>query len=269
MIELHCHTTCSDGTLTPSELVASAAAAGITALAITDHDTLSGWPEAHEACLRHGLELIPGLELSTVHNGSSLHILGFYPDPVQLAPFLEERHAARVRRAGRIVARLAELGYPIAMPSVPTPGRFHIAGALKQAGYVNDEQDAFRRWLGEGKPAYVPYEHLSAEEGIRHLRECGAVTVWAHPLLFRGGSVEEVLPVLAASGLQGIEVYHSEHTPRQSARLAELARQWGLVVTGGSDFHGDNKSGVSLNMLQLPLTLLEPIKRLAGMPAAV
>ncbi|AGY57450.1 PHP domain-containing protein [Gloeobacter kilaueensis] len=269
MIELHCHTTCSDGTLTPGELVAAAAGAGIQALAITDHDTLTGWDEARLACAQYGLELVPGVELSTLHNGCSLHVLGFYPDQAKLTPFLEERHAARVRRARSTVERLADLGYPIEMPRASTPGRFHIARALKEAGYIKDEQQAFQRWIGEGKPAYVPYEHLSAAEGIERLRECGAVTVWAHPMLFRGGNVEAVLPVLVAAGLQGLEVYHCEHTPRQSARLEVLCREWSLIATGGSDFHGDNKDGVSLNMLRLPLSLLEPLKRLANLPTAI
>ncbi len=264
MLELHCHTTCSDGTLTPTELVEAAAQAGVCALAVTDHDTLSGWAEARTACERYGLEMIPGLELSTVHRGSSLHVLGFYPDPELLEPFLIERHAARVRRAQGIVERLVEMGYPVTLPPVKTPGRFHIAAALKEAGHVESEAEAFRLWLNEGQPAYLPYEPLSAAEGIRHLRECGAVTVWAHPILFRGGNVESVLPELVESGLQGLEVFHSEHTPRQSARLQKLAKQYGLVMTGGSDFHGDNKDHVNLNMLKLSIHLLEPLKRLAG-----
>ncbi|MBC7880527.1 MAG: PHP domain-containing protein [Anaerolineae bacterium] len=260
MIELHCHTTMSDGTLTPTELVVAARNAGVQAIAITDHDTLSGWTEAQTACDVHGLELIPGLELSTTHEGHSLHVLGFYPRAEELAPFLVERHRARIDRAEKIVAKLAALGFPIDMPQVKTPGRFHIAHALREAGYIKDEQDAFRRWLSDSGPAFVPYGDLSAAEGIRVLRECGAVPVWAHPLLFRGGSVESVLPILVAAGLQGIEVYHSEHTPRQSARLLKLAQRYDLVPTGGSDFHGTNKDGVTLNMLHLPLSLLPPLK---------
>lgn len=264
MLELHCHTTCSDGTLTPSELVRAAARAGIRALALTDHDTIAGWDEARDACTQYGLELVPGLELSTSHNGFSLHILGFYPDPKRIEAFLVERHAARVRRARQIVERLGELGYPIAMPDVPTPGRPHIAKALCVAGYVRHEQEAFERWLGEGCPAYVPYERLSSEDGIRALRASGAVPVWAHPMLFRGGNVEQVLSVLAKAGLQGVEVYHCEHSPRQSARLLKMIEPHGLIATGGSDFHGTNKDGVELNMLRLPLTLLEPLKHLAN-----
>lgn len=269
MIELHCHTTCSDGTLTPTELAAAAAVAGVRALAITDHDTLSGWREAEIACKALGIEMIPGLELSTTHRGASLHVLGFYPDAEKLGPFLDECHRERIHRAEQMVEKLAALGYPIPMPAAPTPGRFHIAAALRAAGYIRNEQEAFRRWLSEGGPAFVPYGKLSAEEGIRTLRECGGVPVWAHPLLFRAGSVEEVLPVLVEAGLQGIEVWHSEHTPRQSARLLKLAEHYGLVATGGSDFHGTNKDGVSLNMLHLPLSLLSPLKRLAGAPVTV
>lgn len=269
MLELHCHTTHSDGTLTPEQLVNAAIAAGVTVLAITDHDTLSGWEPAQAAAAGR-LEIVPGLELSTVHRDRSLHVLGFYPDRTKLQAPLQERLAGRKRRAQRMVEKLAELGYPIELPPSRgdmAPGRPHIAAALVRAGHVQSSHEAFDRFLADHKPAYVEYEKFSAVEGIQLLRQCDAVPVWAHPYLFRGGDVEQVLPELVAAGLIGVEVYHPSHSPSQTRRLEELAEQYGLLKTGGSDYHGptdgkdDRHSG--LNQLQLPKSLLPPIQQAA------
>ncbi len=263
MLELHCHTTYSDGTLTPAELVEAAVRAQVRALAITDHDTLSGWPEAFDAALAYNLEIIPGVELSTVHNGRSLHILGFYPNKNKLIHPLTERLEGRKRRAHKIVAKLAELGYPVELPSMGAgfaPARPHIAMALVRAGYVKSTKEAFERWLGDDKPAYVEYEKFSAREGIELLRHCEAVSVWAHPYLFRGGEVEIVLKELVEGGLMGVEVYHPNHTHKQIKHLESLAAEYNLLKTGGSDFHSPNSAN-RLNKLHLPLDLLEPIKQ--------
>ncbi|MBD3882085.1 PHP domain-containing protein [Phormidium tenue FACHB-886] len=270
MLELHCHTTCSDGTLTPTQLVEAAIAAGVRVLAITDHDTMFGWDEAFTAAQRRAVEIVPGLELSTVHNERSMHILGFYPDRSKLAQPLQERLAGRQRRAQRMIEKLADLGYPIVLPqrAAMAPGRPHIAAALIKAGYIHSQQEAFERFIGEGKPAYVEYEKFSAIEGIQLLRSCGAVPVWAHPYLFRGGTVETVLPNLVAAGLMGIEVYHPSHSPSDCRTLEALCRQYSLLMTGGSDFHGsklgekdDRHTG--LNQLQLSDELLAPLQRAA------
>lgn len=268
MLDLHSHTTYSDGTLSPTALVKNALASGVRALAITDHDTLSGCPEAIEAAKGTDLEIVPGVELSTVYNGRSLHILGYYPNAEKLTPPLKERVEGRHRRAKAMVDKLAELGYPIDLPQLDagiTPGRPHIAQALVKAGYVKSAQQAFERWLRDDGPAYVPYEKFSAIEGIELLRRCGAVPVWAHPCLFRGGTVEEVLPELVKAGLMGIEVDHPSHSVKQRLKLAQLAREWNLLRTGGSDYHGpsqelDGTPVNSLNELHLPLTLLQPLK---------
>lgn len=269
MLELHCHTTCSDGTLTPEALVEAAIAAGVKALAITDHDTLAGWERAIAAA-GDQLEIVPGLELSTVHRERSLHILGYYPDRAKLEPPLRERIAGRKRRAQAMADKLAALGYPIELPEMPgdmAPGRPHIAQALVKAGYIQHSQEAFTRWLGDGGPAYVQYDKFPATDGIRLLLDCGAVPVWAHPYLFRGGTVESVLPELVAAGLMGVEVYHPNHSPSDERKLEELCDRYGLLMTGGSDYHGPseekNKQGVSLNELQVPLSLLPPLKAAA------
>ncbi|MBD2103023.1 PHP domain-containing protein [Leptolyngbya sp. FACHB-261] len=272
MLELHCHTTCSDGTLTPSELVQAAVGAGVRALAITDHDTLAGWDEALATAQAYDLEIVPGLELSTVHRGRSLHILGFYPNRDLLQDPLAERLAGRKRRAQEIARKLAELGYPIQLPTMGpgmAPGRPHIASALVQAGHVQSSREAFDRWLGEDKPAYVHYEKFGSDQGIALLRSCGAVPVWAHPYLFRGGDVEAVLPELVAVGLMGVEVYHPHHSPSESHKLERLCAQYGLLMTGGSDYHGPSQNRKDtdrsqLNMLKVPLTLLEPVRQAAA-----
>lgn len=278
MLDLHCHTTCSDGTLTPTELVRAAVRAGVSALAITDHDTLSGWNEAideAQCCANasakpYNLEIVPGVELSTVHNDRSLHILGFYPDADKLSVPLAERLEGRKRRARQIVVNLEALGYPISLPELGegmAPGRPHIATALVKAGHVKSSREAFDRFLGDDQPAYVHYEKFSIAEGITLLRNCGAVPVWAHPYLFRGGEVEDVLEELVDAGLIGVEVYHPSHTSKERKNLEHLCDRYGLLRTGGSDYHGPSTDGspnsTSLNMMHLPLSLLDPIKQAA------
>jgi hypothetical protein len=270
MLELHCHTTCSDGTLTPEALVALAKQRGVKALAITDHDTLAGWDRAIAAA-GADLEIVPGLELSTVHHDRSLHILGFYPDRAVLEGPLQGRIAGRHRRAQAMVEKLAELGYPIAWPDLPddvAPGRPHIAAALVAAGHVKTPQAAFDQWLGDRGPAYVPYEPLSMQDGIQLLLNCGAVPVWAHPYLFRGGTVAKILPELVAAGLMGVEVYHPHHSPSDIRHLEDYCNHYGLLMTGGSDYHGPaqgpSKGYVNLNGLGLSLDLLPPLKQAAA-----
>ncbi|MBD1912383.1 MULTISPECIES: PHP domain-containing protein [unclassified Leptolyngbya] len=270
MLELHCHTTFSDGTLTPTELVKEAIASGVKALAITDHDTLSGWPEAYEAASDHDLEIVPGLELSTVWGNRSLHILGFYPDPEKLEGPLGDRLNGRKRRAQAMIDKLAQLGYPVTLPEMGegmAPGRPHVAKALVGAGHVKSYEEAFDRFLADGKAAYVQYEKFSAIDGVKLLRECGAVPVWAHPYLFRGGDVAQVLGDLMDAGLMGLEVYHPTHSPGQSAVLKDWCNQYGLVKTGGSDYHGPNTGSnhaPHLNSFHLPLQLLDDLKEAAA-----
>jgi 3',5'-nucleoside bisphosphate phosphatase len=268
MLELHCHTTYSDGTLTPLQLVKAAKQAGVKALAITDHDTLAGWDEAIAAA-GNDLEIVPGVELSTVHNGRSLHILGFYPRRADLQGPLQERQAGRRRRGERMLEKLTELGYPLELPRFSdgaVPGRPHVANALVRAGHVKSSEEAFRRFLREGGPAYVEYEKFSTVDGIQLLRDCGAVAVWAHPYLFKGGTVETVLPDLVAAGLMGLEVLHPNHSPSQIRKLEEYCADLNLLKTGGSDYHGpqpDAKGNHAsqLNTLGVPLAWLESVKQ--------
>ncbi len=266
MLDLHCHTTFSDGTLTPTELVNAARQAGITALAITDHDTMGGWDEARLAA-GDDLEIVPGVELSTLCRGRSLHILGFYPNRDRLSGSLDERRAGRKRRAEKMAQKLAQLGYPIELPDLGPgrcPGRPHLAAAMVAAGYVGSVKEGFDRFLGEGKPAYENYEPFDVLEGIRLLRDCGAVVVWAHAYLFKGGDVAELLPEMVAAGLQGLEVYHPNHSPSDRRKLMELADKYDLLITGGSDYHGPQMASRGLNSQRVSLDLLVEVKEAVG-----
>ena len=268
MIELHTHTTYSDGILTPQQLVERAANAGVKALAITDHDTLNGWDEATRAAKPYKIEIVPGVELSTVHNGRSLHILGYYPQRELIEAPLNERLAGRKRRARQMVENLAQMGYPLEleMDGNMALGRPHIAGAMVRAGYVESSQEAFERFIGEDRPAYVHYEKFSIQEGISLIRDCGGIPVWAHPYLFRGGRVEEVLPELIAAGLMGIEVYHPHHGNNKINRLKQLCQEYDLLMTGGTDYHGydlehPENERWQLNQLNVPMSLLKSLKK--------
>lgn len=261
MIDLHAHTTCSDGSLSPTELVELGSQEGLSALAISDHDTLAGWQEAQEAGDRLGVEIVPALELSTVWRGRSLHLLGFYPVPEKLADPLEEQRQGRIQRARAMVEKLAQLGCEIPFPETKTlPCRPHLAQELVKAGYVRNTREAFDRYLGDTGPAYVPYDKFSALEGIQLLRDCQAIPVWAHPHLFRGDTVERTLRELVAAGLQGLEVYHPEQDKSVTKGLVALADKYHLIPTGGSDFHGPNPRGIHLNMLKLDMSILDRLK---------
>ncbi len=269
MLELHCHSQYSDGTLTPTQLVQTAAAAGVKVLALTDHDTMSGCSEAAEAAAAYDLTVVPGVELSTVYRGRSMHILGFYPDGDRLEAPLRERLQGRRQRAQQMLDKLHQLGYPLELPQLGAgvaPSRPHLARALLAAGYVNSWEEAFDRFLGEGKPAYVPYAKFSAQEGIALLRSGGAVPVWAHPYLFAGGEVDEVLPHLVEAGLMGVEVYHPHHRRSQQERLQQLCQNNSLLITGGTDYHGPatGRAPKALNSFALPLSLLAPLEAAAA-----
>ena len=268
MLELHCHTTYSDGRLTPTELVNKAVLSGVRALAITDHDTLGGWEEAIAAAESLPIEIVPGVELSTVYNERSLHILGFYPQESLLKEPLSERLAGRKRRAAKMVANLREMGYDLELPELSgnmALGRPHIARAMLEAGYVRSMKEAFARFIGEDKPAYVHYEKFSSQEGIELIKACKGIPVWAHPYLFRGGKVEDVLPELVDAGLMGIEVYHPDCSPSQQQKLLGYCQHYGLLATGGTDYHGEvpGKAKIKnqLNHFQLPLTMLDSLKQ--------
>ncbi len=253
-IDLHCHSTASDGTLTPAELVEAGAAAGLDVMAITDHDTTGGWAAA-AAARPPGLRLVRGAELSCrwygVQPAIALHMLAYLFDPAEprLAADLARMRTDREQRAERIVALLRTDGVDISWPEVHgyaaggSVGRPHIAQALIRAGLVRTTDEAFAsRWLGSRY--FVPKADLDVFEAVRAVRAAGGVPVFAHPRATKRGRVvpDALIRDLAAAGLFGLEADHEDHSPAEREQIRELAGSLGLVVTGSSDFHGAHKT---------------------------
>ena len=248
MIDLHTHTTASDGALTPRELVERAHGLGIRTLSVTDHDTLAGLSEAGAAAAARGMQLLPGIEITAVHDGRDVHMLAYFidPQPAGLAPFLKRQQQDRTRRAREMSARLASLGAPIDMDDLiagaeaagKAVARPTVARALLDEGHVSSLQQAFDRWLADGRPAYVPRTGASPAEVIRLVRRAaGGVPVLAHPGLLRR---DDLIPEFVEAGLGAIEAYHSDHGAGVRSRYLRVAEQHGVAVSGGSDFHGDD-----------------------------
>jgi 3',5'-nucleoside bisphosphate phosphatase len=260
-VDLHAHTTASDGTLAPADVVARAAARGITTLAITDHDTLAGLRLATAAGVRHGVRVLPGIELSVRAPQGQLHVLAYLPEPDApvLADLLARLGEARVLRAAEITRRLTALGAPIDLADVRSRaggsiGRPHIADALVAAGHATDRGDAFARYLADDAPAFVPHESLTPPDALAAVTAAGGVTAVAHPGTLRLGmrGLESFLAQLRHLGLWGVEVYRAEHTPEQRDGFARIARRLGLVATGGSDFHGPDSGRADLGETGAP-----------------
>ncbi|MFF0556823.1 PHP domain-containing protein [Streptomyces sp. NPDC004266] len=251
-IDLHTHSTASDGTDSPAELVRNAAAAGLDVVALTDHDTTRGHAEAI-AALPEGLTLVAGAELSCRMDGIGLHMLAYLFDPEEPA-LLAERELVRddrVPRARGMVAKLQELGVPVTWEQVAriagdgSVGRPHVAEALVELGVVPDVSGAFTpEWLADGGRAYVEKHELDPVDAIRLVKAAGGVTVFAHPLAVKRGQVlpEASMARLAEAGLDGIEVDHMDHDEATRARLRGLAKELGLLTTGSSDYHGSRKT---------------------------
>ncbi len=258
-IDLHAHSTASDGTDSPAGLVAAAAAAGVDVLAITDHDTTGGWAEA-AAALPPGMRLVRGAEFSCVspcgregERDVSVHLLGYLFDPEHPA-IVAEQARLRDERHARLVGmteKMAADGYPVDretvfayLPEGASAGRPHLARALVAAGVVESVNEAFAKLLYTGSPYYVPKADTPVRVAIGMVRAAGGVAVFAHPLARRRGRVVEpsVLVELAAAGLAGVEVDHPDHAPEDRALLRELAAGSGLLTTGSSDYHGTNKT---------------------------
>ncbi|MBA2808803.1 PHP domain-containing protein [Streptomyces sp. KM273126] len=253
-IDLHCHSTASDGTDTPAELVRNAAAAGLDVVALTDHDTTRGYAEAI-AAVPEGLTLVTGAELSCRLDGVSMHMLAYLFDPEE-PELLAERELVRddrVPRAHGMIAKLNELGVPVTWEQVSriagdgSVGRPHVATALVELGVVPTVGDAFTAdWLADGGRAFVEKHETDPFEAIRLIKGAGGVTVFAHPgAAKRGRTVpESAIAKMAAAGLDGIEVDHMDHEPETRARLRGLAGELGLLTTGSSDYHGSRKTCV-------------------------
>lgn len=266
-VDLHAHSTASDGLLSPAELVAEAARRGVRVLALTDHDTLAGLPAATAAAADHGIELVPGVELSSEAGKYEIHVLGYYVDPTDAALTAElAGHAAQRRtRADRVVERLSALGLPVSLDRVielaagGTIGRPHVARAMIEAGYVTTVGEAFDRYLANGQPAYVPRDNVPPEEAVALLSRAGAIPVLAHP--FSTGDVEGTLRRLVPHGLRGIEVYYGEYNPERRMQLRAIADAWSLLPTGGSDYHGPAfKEGRDLGSVPVPAEVVHRLR---------
>lgn len=276
LVDLHIHTRCSDGGLSPGEVIEYAAARGIRTIAITDHDTIAGNEPALEASVQAGVEVIPGVEISTQWDGITFHVLGFgirrITDAVRRTfEFLE---VSRRERNPRMVEKLRRLGIEVTMEEVAAEagaslvGRPHFARVLLRKGVVDSIQEAFDRFLGRDAAAYVNKDRLTPSQACTIIREAGGLVVLAHPGLIEKdhpGRVPTLVEQLLPLGLAGIEAYYSRHTPEQTDLYLELAHRFGLLVTGGSDFHRADEAGPDMGRgfgnLRVPYPCVSALKR--------
>jgi predicted metal-dependent phosphoesterase TrpH len=272
-VDLHTHTTASDGTDSPAAVVEKAAKAGLAAVAVTDHDTISGLAEAGRAGETFDIAVVRGCELAVSSPYGEIHLLGLWlPEKMpRLSRFLEDIRESRGARNKEMVEKFRRAGFNITYPELlaaaegETVGRPHMAKLLVQKGVCSSVRDAFNRYLGDDKEMYVPRVILSPEEGLALLCEEGAVTVFAHPMLLKAPpeAMERIVDSLAANGLDAIEAYHSEHDAKAVRRAESLARRYNLAVSGGSDYHGETRPDVALGTgkgdLYVPFTVYESL----------
>jgi 3',5'-nucleoside bisphosphate phosphatase len=263
-VDLHCHSTASDGLLAPAALVERACAGGVTLFALTDHDELAGLEQARSAAAARGLAFVDGVEISVTWRGTTIHVIGLRVDPdnAELRRGLETVRGSRVRRARRMADSLESAGIPGsfegAMAHVENPeiiSRTHFARFLVRRGHARDVRSVFHHFLVKGKPGYVAHEWAALADAVGWIRAAGGVAVVAHPGRYKLSRAEmrELLGEFIASGGTGIEVVTASHTPEQYAEFAALARELGLLASRGSDFHGPGESKVDLGALpQLP-----------------
>ena len=246
MIDLHAHTTASDGASAPEALVAEAAAVGITTLAVTDHDTVAGIRAVQDAARSAGIDIVPGIEVTAVYRGRDVHVLGYFIDVADpaLGRFLASQRVDRTRRVVEMAEKLEAAGMPIDIGPVlaraaqgtgRAVGRPHVAAALIARGHARDMDDAFTRLLNPGGPAFVERRGATPAEVIRHIANAGGVSSLAHPGKTR---IDDQIPSLAADGLSAIEVFHPDHDDEAAARYVSMASALNLLVTAGSDYHG-------------------------------
>jgi predicted metal-dependent phosphoesterase TrpH len=272
VIDLHMHTTASDGRCSPEDLVERCWNKGIRTMAVTDHDTMAGVEPTQRAAEARGMMCLPGIEITSVHGGKDVHMLAYFlpPDTPGLQPMLLAQRKQRVDRALEIASRLATLGAPVdadamveaAAGSGKSLARPQIAQALIAAGHVATVAEAFDRYLGEDSPAFVPHTGVSPEEVVALVRSGGGIPSLAHPG-YR--PKDEIIPSLVAAGLVGIEVYHSSHDESATSHYLAIARQHGLLVTGGSDFHGPGtRREEFFGVVNLPPSDLQALLARAG-----
>ncbi len=274
-VDLHCHSTASDGTFKPAEVVQMAIEAGISALSLTDHDTIAGIAEASAEAAKRGLDFIPGIEISAdFPQPATMHILGYGVDPNStiLADLTRRLIEGRDNRNPQIIKKLNELGIKISMEEVEKEaggkvlGRPHMAAILMRKGYVSSIKQAFDKYLAPGGLAYFDKERLSPRESIEMILQSGGLPVLAHPIQLRytnDGELERIVKDLTDLGLVGLEVMHSDHGDIQVEKYSRLADRYGLLKTGGSDFHGTNKFRIKLgtaNNRRVPREFFETLR---------
>ncbi|MHB8839852.1 MAG: PHP domain-containing protein [Gemmatimonadaceae bacterium] len=260
-IDLHAHSTASDGTASPTLFVETAARAGLTVVALTDHDTVDGVAEAVAAAAPLGVRVVPGVELSVMDGKEEVHLLGLHlADVGAIADALAEFRAGRAARAGAMVATLNALGVPVTLDAVLAEaaggalGRPHVARALVAGGWVTDLREAFDKWLGAGRPAFVEKPRLEVAEGVSLIHRAGGLAVWAHP----GDDGRRArFERLVAAGIDGAEVRHPGHNASDQARIGALVEFFHLVPSGGSDWHGAMNGPRMLGAVQLPSEWLD------------
>lgn len=275
LCDLHTHSTCSDGTLTPTELVKLALEKNLAAVALTDHNTVAGLPEFLEAARGTELEAVPGIEFSVDYGDIELHILGLFVKPEHYGP-ITERVEDMLRRKEQsnidLVKNLEQAGIFLSYEDIKaatTTGQVNralIAAEMLRKGYVGSIQEAFSKYLKQSHGYYNPPKRPDAFETIRFIRSLGAVAVWAHPFLNlkTEEAIREFLPEACQAGLQGMEVFYPKYDENQTSLALQLVKEFGLHPSGGSDFHGENKPDIQLGSgkgsLSLPITLLEGLK---------
>jgi hypothetical protein len=269
MIDLHTHTTASDGRCTPVELVARAAAAGVTVLSVTDHDTVDACEAVGTACALARITFVPGIEITAVRDEVDVHVLGYFIDAgsSELRVFLAEQRQRRLDRVGRIIVQLETLGLhldanAILRPAIDRPGtsigRPAVARALVAAGYVKTSNEAFTSWLSRGRPGFVPREGAAPDNVIAQIHDAGGIASLAHPGLLRR---DEWIAGFAASGLDAIEAYHTNHDEEATGRYRSTAHRLGLGISGGSDYHADQSHGsASPGSVSLPAGAFDQLR---------
>ena len=275
LIDLHVHSNSSDGTLSPEEVVLYAKSKGLSAIALTDHDTVSGVEEAVKKGEAIGLTVVPGIEFSADYNGKEVHMLGYFmdyknPELLEKLNYLVE---SRTKRNVQILDKLASLGMPLTFEDLgegygpdTVLTRAHFAAALLKKGYIKTRDQAFNKYIGAGKPAYVARERFTTTQCIDMIHNAGGLAVLAHPKLygFSNSEVTQVIKDLASKGLDGVECIYATHTQNETAHLLQVCKNLNLLPTGGSDFHGDNKPNLDLGSgyghMQVPYELLEDMK---------
>jgi predicted metal-dependent phosphoesterase TrpH len=273
VIDLHLHTTASDGRSTPDALVREVVAAGLTTIAVTDHDTVAGIEPVTVAAQAAGLRVVPGIEITAVLRERDVHVLGYCIDPAHegLADFLTGQRADRRRRIAEIIDRLASLGVPIDPAAIfeadadragRAVGRPRVAQALVEAGHVRDIKDAFARYLADGQPAFVPRRGAAPADVVAMIQQAGGLGIIAHPGILQQ---DDLVRELARGGLDGVEVFHPEHDEAAVDRYRRLAADFDLVISGGSDYHGPG-SGRSdaLGRVSLPADHFDRLLARAG-----